>query len=60
MLDVLVVQGNQPCILGRDWLEKMKLNWENIFRIESEKQKGMDIPKAFKKMLDKKNGNKGL
>ncbi|XP_062566348.1 uncharacterized protein K02A2.6-like [Saccostrea cucullata] len=30
---LLVVKGNQPCLLGRDWLSKIRLNWENIFSV---------------------------
>ncbi|XP_062604323.1 uncharacterized protein K02A2.6-like [Saccostrea cucullata] len=32
---LLVVKGNQPCLLGRDWLSKIRLNWENIFSVTS-------------------------
>ena len=32
---LLVVKGDQPCLLGRDWLSKIKLKWENIFSVTS-------------------------
>ena len=25
-----VVGGNSPCLLGRDWLQKIRLNWSSI------------------------------
>ena len=31
LLELVVVQGTCPCLLGRDWLSKIKLDWENIF-----------------------------
>ena len=30
-LPLLVVSGDGPILLGRNWLEKIKLNWYNIF-----------------------------
>ncbi len=30
ILSLLVVPGTGPALLGRDWLEKMKLDWQNI------------------------------
>ena len=29
-LPLLVVQGNGPCLLGRDWLSHIRLDWEQI------------------------------
>ena len=31
MLSLLVVKGDGPSLLGRNWLVKMKLNWHEIF-----------------------------
>ena len=30
-LNAIIVQGNGPCLMGRDWLAKIKLDWPNIF-----------------------------
>ena len=32
-LPLLVVEGNGPALLGRNWLEKLKLNWQNILQV---------------------------
>lgn len=34
-LPLRVVQGNKPSLLGRDWLEDIKLDWTNIFSVKS-------------------------
>ena len=34
-LPVLVVKGSGPCLLGRDWLRALKLNWQKIFQVRS-------------------------
>ena len=30
-LEVLVVKGNKPALMGRDWLQVVKLNWPKIW-----------------------------
>lgn len=32
-LELIVVKGQRPSLLGRDWLSKIRLNWNNIFAI---------------------------
>ena len=34
-LSVIVVMGSGPCLLGRDWLQELQLNWKKIFEIHS-------------------------
>ena len=29
-----VVSGNQPKIIGRNWLENAQSNWQNIYQIQ--------------------------
>ena len=29
-LELLVVPGNGPCLLGRDWLSHLRLDWAQI------------------------------
>ena len=29
----MILEGNGPTSLGRDWLNKVKLSWSEIFRI---------------------------
>ena len=35
-LDLLVVRGKRPALLGRDWLCKIKLKWDTILAIKQE------------------------
>ncbi|XP_062589261.1 uncharacterized protein K02A2.6-like [Saccostrea cucullata] len=32
-LPLLVAQGQRPSLLGRDWLSKIKLNWQEVFAV---------------------------
>ena len=32
-LPLLVAEGNKPVLLGRNWLEKLKLDWATIFMV---------------------------
>ena len=36
-LQLLVVGGKEPSLLGRDWLNKIKLNWEELHYIGQHK-----------------------
>ena len=35
ILDLLVVEGSGPSLLGRDWLSKIQLNWKEIHKIHT-------------------------
>ena len=35
VLDLLVVEGSGPSLLGRDWLSKMQLNWKEIHKVHT-------------------------
>ena len=34
MLDLLVVKGSGPPLMGRDWLHEIKLNWSELFHLQ--------------------------
>ena len=34
MLDLLVVKGNGPTLMGRDWLRDIKLDWSELFHLQ--------------------------
>ena len=37
-LDLLVVKGDGPSLFGRNWLDRVRLDWSNIYKIRSESQ----------------------
>ena len=47
-LTAFVVKGNNPALLGRDWLSKLKLDWAKILAVKSE-----SVPGSVKEVLDK-------
>lgn len=40
-LNLLVVKGNVPALLGRDWIKKLKLDWSSLNRV---------APKSFEEL----------
>ena len=42
-LQVLVVAGKGPALLGRNWLEKIKLNWPIVKQLSSHNKRLEDI-----------------
>lgn len=51
-LPLVVVKADRPALFGRNWLEKIKLNWSSIFTIE----KGSDTDAAVKVVLERHKG----
>ena len=47
-LNALIVKGGGPNLLGRDWLEEIRLDWETIFQIASDNPRS-----ALHEMLSK-------
>ena len=47
-LTAFIVKGNNPALLGRDWLTKLKLDWSRIFAVKSE-----SVPGSVTEVLDK-------
>ena len=47
-LTAFIVKGNNPALLGRDWLTKLKLDWSRIFTVKSE-----SVPGSVTEVLDK-------
>ena len=46
VLDLVVVQGNCPALFGRDWLSKVRLEWEIIFKVREYVGNRCSIPKS--------------
>ena len=47
-LPLIVVEGGMPTLLGRNWLQNVKLDWKAIFPLTSE-----DYPLKLDEMLDR-------
>ena len=48
VLDLIVVQGKRPALFGRDWLSKIRLDWENIFNVTENVSNKYSVPKSEK------------
>ena len=54
VLPLLVVKGNGPSLLGRNWLYVIRLNWNNIYHVNfksSIEQLSDKYPKIFKEEI---------
>uniref|UniRef100_H3B501 Uncharacterized protein n=1 Tax=Latimeria chalumnae TaxID=7897 RepID=H3B501_LATCH len=49
-LPLMVVQGKRPALLGRNWLEKIRLNWNQVFTLSSKSGASSD---GLQKVLEK-------
>ena len=45
-LELIVVKGIRPSLFGRDLLSKIKLNWENIFKVKESLNSSLLVPKC--------------
>ena len=52
VLPLIVVDGNGPPLLGRNWLENLKLNWRSIFHV-SKADTLSDVLNRHKNVFDK-------
>ena len=58
-LPLIVVSGEGPSLLGRNWLEQLKLDWTSVFRLQSETELEdilADHKEVFKDELGKLQG----
>jgi transposase InsO family protein len=59
-MNLLVVPGDKPALLGRDWMGRVKLDWQEIgetFRVESNSW-AQKYPKLFESSMGKLDGYK--
>ena len=52
VLPLIVVDGDGPPLLGRNWLEQLKLNWNSIFHV-SKADTQSDVLNRHKNVFDK-------
>ena len=59
-LNLLVVKGNGPALLGRDWIKKLNLDWSSVNRVapESFEELCNRYPEVFQPTLGKVTGIK--
>lgn len=60
MLPIVVLDGNVPTLLGRDWLNKITLNWEELFQVKIHKVdvegKVEDLKRKYPEVFGEKLG----
>lgn len=54
---VTVVEGDGPALLGRDWLQEIRLNWPLYYqRQDTPKTRQVDVVKEFPRLFAKELG----
>ena len=51
-LQVLVVGGKGPALLGRNWLDKIKLNWPIVKQLSSHNKRLEDILQKHEQLFE--------
>ena len=46
VFDLVVVQGKRPALFGRDWLTKIRLHLESIFKVTEHVGNRYSVPKS--------------
>ncbi|CAB4020384.1 Hypothetical predicted protein [Paramuricea clavata] len=46
---LLVITGKGPNLIGRNWLQKIKINWENLFQLKEDKNTSVKVNKLLEK-----------
>ncbi|KAK7909596.1 hypothetical protein WMY93_014280 [Mugilogobius chulae] len=58
VLPLHIVSGNRPALLGRKWLKKLKLNWQEVFMVVDKETSPLnEILKRYPKVFDGKLGS---
>ena len=61
-LPLVVVKGDRPALLGRNWLQALKLNWSDIFHVRTNFKCADDVirqhPKVFSAQGEQITGHK--
>ena len=55
-LPAIVVKGRGPNLLGRDWLQVVKLNWQSIFNIQENNPQLQRVLEEHKDVFSKELG----
>ncbi|KAK7909343.1 hypothetical protein WMY93_014027 [Mugilogobius chulae] len=58
VLPLHIVSGNRPALLGRKWLKKLKLNWQEVFMVVDKETSPLnEILKRYPKVFDGELGS---
>ena len=53
---VVVDASNKPAVMGRNWLNKIQLDWTSLFNVEMKREKGLDPPAEFPDLFQERMG----
>ena len=53
---VVVDASNKPAVMGKNWLNKIRLDWNSLFNVEMNREKGLDPPAEFPELFKERMG----
>ena len=51
-LDIVVVKGNGPSFLGRDWLKEIHLDWSEIFQLKTSTTEDAELAQTLREFSE--------
>ena len=56
VLPLLVIKGNGPNLIGRNWLQQIRINWKNLLQLKEDRSTADKIDKNYEEVFQEELG----